>query len=134
MKLEELIEEGAYQEETFIVSAEDTARRVGSGGFDVLATPAMVAYVERLAFRMVEDRLPPSYSSVGAYVEMHHLAPTPYHGKVTVGCRVAAVQDRRIVFAIEVHDAVEKIGEGRHIRVLVESERFLKRLEAKQGV
>ncbi len=133
MELEEIIEEGVYQEETFVVSAEDTARRVGSGGFDVLATPAMVAYVERLAFHMLQDRLPPSYSSVGVYVEMHHLAPTPYRGKVTVGCRVAEVQGRRIVFALEVHDAVEKIGEGRHIRVLVEAERFLKRLESKQG-
>lgn len=131
MELQGVIREDACKEETFIVRAEDIAENVGSGGFNVLATPAMVAYAERVAYRMLQDSLPPEYSSVGTYIEMYHLAPTPGGDKVTISCRVTEVQGRRVAFAIEAHDTKEKVGEGRHIRVIVESKRFLGRLVAK---
>lgn len=38
---------------------------------------------------------------------------------------------RRLVFEVEAYDEREKIGEGRHERVIVNLERFLERTRAK---
>ncbi|RLC84893.1 MAG: thioesterase, partial [Chloroflexi bacterium] len=42
-------------------------------------------------------------------------------------------QGRRLRFHIEAWDAVEKIGDGDHERFLIDWERFMHRVEEKQG-
>jgi predicted thioesterase len=122
---------GMKSEQVFTVAEEHTAGHVGSGSLRVLATPSMIAYMERVARDLMEKDLPEGYSSVGAQVDVRHLAATPVGAKVRVSCEVIEVDGRRVDFSVEAWDEGEKIGEGRHRRYVIEVSRFLKRLEAK---
>ena len=48
--------------------------------------------------------------------------------KVTAKVRIEEVEGRRIQFSAEVFDEKEKVGEGRHVRVIVDQQRVQGRL------
>jgi predicted thioesterase len=45
---------------------------------------------------------------------------------------VIEVDGRKVTLAVEAWDDAEKVGEGRHQRVVINLESFLRRVEAKQ--
>lgn len=122
---------GMRSEQIFLVEEKYTAGHIGSGSLRVLATPSMIAFMERVAANFMQTHLPPGSSSVGVLVDVRHLAATPVGCNVRVTCEVTAVDGRRVDFVVEAWDEIEKVGEGRHQRVVIDVERFLKRLEVK---
>lgn len=120
-----MIESGlqATVEET--VSEDMSAERLGSGDVPVLGTPAVLALVEAAAVAAVADALEGGTTSVGASVELEHLAPTPVGGTVTATAALAEVDGRRLRFRFEVTDAAGPVARGEHVRVIVDRERFL---------
>jgi len=124
-------EVGMITKRTFVVEEEDSAGHVGSGSLRVLATPSMIAFMERTARIFMDEHLQEDQTSVGVHVDVSHLAATPVGMKVYVTCEVLEVNGRRVDFRVEIHDEVEKVSEGRHQRYVIDKERFLKRLEAK---
>jgi predicted thioesterase len=108
-----------------------TARQVGSGAVDGLATPEMIRLMEMAAVAAIELHLPVGITSVGTHLNIAHLAATPIGMRVTARAELTDVEDRRLTFHVTAHDSVEQIGEGTHTRVLVEDRRFHDRLTAK---
>jgi fluoroacetyl-CoA thioesterase len=142
MDLTKDITVGLKAEQAYLVGEEDTATRIGSGGLEVLATPMLIAFMERVAYNLLEERLPEGFSSVGVLVDVRHLAATPVGKTVWAVCEVIEVEGRRVRFAVEAWEAAglqrgaseqrgEKIGEGVHERVIIDKGRFLQRLKAK---
>ena len=131
MDAKEFIKSGMSEEIQVVVEEQHTAAHVGSGSLRVLATPAMIGFMERAARDLLAKHLPEGYSSVGVHVDVRHLAPTPMGSSVRVRCEVLEVDELRVNFSVEAWDAAEKIGKGRHQRVVVDEARFLKRVNAK---
>jgi predicted thioesterase len=132
MEFNECIEVGMKHEATFQVDEQYTAFHIGSGSLRVLATPSMIGFMERISHQLLTRCLPEGYSSVGAVVDVRHLAPTPMGWTVRVTSEVIEVEGRKVTLAVEAWDELEKIGEGRHQRVVIDLNRFLQRVEAKQ--
>jgi fluoroacetyl-CoA thioesterase len=132
MDLEKVIKKGLVHEESFQVAEEHSAIQVGSGGSRVLATPWLIAFMERVAYRMLEDVLPEGRSSVGVLVDVRHMAPTPIGSTVRVRAEIEDLQGSSVVYRVQAWDQVEKIGQGSHQRVVIDEARFLKRLEGKK--
>jgi hypothetical protein len=65
MDVTEYVEPGMKKEITFRVGEEHSAVHVGSGALKVLATPIMIAYMERAGRDLLQEVLPQGYSSVG---------------------------------------------------------------------
>jgi predicted thioesterase len=118
---------------SLVVAAEHTAQALGSGSVPVFSTPRLVALVEQAAVDAVKGWLAPGETSVGTRMEIAHLAATPIGGHVRAEATLAAVDGRRMTFEIAAYDAHEKIGEGRHERVVVDEQRFLERVRRKGG-
>jgi fluoroacetyl-CoA thioesterase len=78
----------------------------------------------------VAAHLPPGWATVGSEVNVRHLAPTPMGRTVTATARVVEVSGRSLLFAVEAHDGVRKVGEGTHRRGAVNLESFARRLAA----
>jgi fluoroacetyl-CoA thioesterase len=131
MDISELIQPGMKREESFQVEDENTAIQVGSGATRVLATPWMIAFMERVSHRLLVERLPSGSSSVGVLVNVRHLAPTPVGSRVRVLTEVQEVEGARVTFQVQAWDEHEKIGEGQHQRMVIDEERFLRRVNAK---
>jgi len=102
-----------------------TAQALGSGDVAVLGTPAVLALVERAAVRALDGHLDPGETSVGAAVEMRHLAPTPVGAIARATARLSSLDGRKLEFEFEVADDRGRVAEGRHTRVIVDRKRFL---------
>ena len=133
MDLLEKFHQGMVAEEIFQVQEGYSAMHVGSGGSRVLATPWMIAFMERVAHRMLVEHLQEGTSSVGVLVDVRHLAPTPVGNTVRVRAEIVGLEGTQVTFAVQAWDESEKIGEGSHQRVVIDEARFLGRVESKKA-
>ena len=122
---------GLVGEATLVVEETHTARHLGSGGVNVLATPIMVKLMEEAARNAVEPKLESGHLTVGAELHVKHLAPTPMGMRVTARAELLAVDGRMLTFHLEARDEREKVGEGTHVRAIINLERFLARVQTK---
>lgn len=127
-----MIPVGLRNEAVFIVEEQFTAAHIGSGSLRVLATPSMIGMMERVSHALIAQQLPEGYSSVGALVDVRHLAPTPMNARVRIFSQVVEVDGRKVTLHVEAWDDQEKVGEGTHQRVIIDIQRFLKRVDEKQ--
>src|ERR1700676_5440891 len=110
-----------------------TDERAGSKGVDVLATPMLLQLIEQAAVECLAPVLAPDQISLGTYVELTHLAPTPVGFIVRTEVEVIGVDGRRVNFAVAAFDEREKIAEGSHERYIMDRPKFLANLEEKQA-
>ena len=109
-----------------------TARQMGSGQAEVLATPSLLALMEQAAWKSVAPMLEEGQSTVGTFAALKHLAATPPGMRVRVTSRLTAVDRRKLSFFIEAFDAAEKIAEAEHERFVIDSAKFMAKAESKK--
>jgi fluoroacetyl-CoA thioesterase len=114
-----------------IVGEEHTAPRVGSGRVHVLATPVMINVMEAAALAAVEHLLPEGHQSLGTRLDVGHYAATPVGMRLRGTAELTKIDGRLLEFRVEAHDEVERVGDGTHVRVVVNVTRFDKRVQAK---
>lgn len=131
MDLSIFVKPGMTREDFFAVEDEHTAIHVGSGSLRVLATPWMIAFMERSARLLLAGVLPDGYSSVGVHLDIRHLAPTPVGARVRSAARVESIDGWKVNFSVQVWDEQEQVGGGTHQRVVVDEARFLRRVASK---
>lgn len=116
---------------SLVVGAEHTAARVGSGGVVALATPVMVTLMEAAAVDALAGVLPDGRQSVGVRLAVEHHAATPIGMRVEAEAELVAVDGRSLTFRVTARDSVEPIGDGTHVRAVIETVRFDQRLQSK---
>ena len=119
------MEIGAKFKVTVKVEEKDTAKAHGSGTLDVLATPRMIALMEESAYKCIEKYLDDTQSSVGTYLDVKHLSATPVGMDVYAESEIIELDGRRVVFSVKAYDEKGLIGEGKHERFIVFSEKFV---------
>jgi fluoroacetyl-CoA thioesterase len=117
-----------------VVGEQHTAPRIGSGRIRVLATPVMIQLIESAALAAVEQSLPEEHQSLGTHLDITHVAATPVGMRVRATAEVTRVEGRTIYLKVRAEDETELIGEGTHERVVVNLERFDKRVQSKARV
>jgi fluoroacetyl-CoA thioesterase len=122
---------GMTGEATTVVTPQNTAAAVGSGGVDVFATPMMIGLMEMAALNAVAPYLAEGETTVGTAVHVKHLAATPLGMRVRATARLDRVDGRRLLFTVEAHDEKEKVGEGTHERYIVHLQKFMDRTAKK---
>jgi predicted thioesterase len=110
------------------VSNSNTAITLGSGDMPVLATPAMMALMENAAMLAVKDALEEGQTTVGGHIESSHIKPSPIGAKVSATATVTKHEGRKIFFNVVAKMGEEIVGEGTHLRFIVDRERFLSKL------
>lgn len=111
------------------VTAEDTAARYGSGNLDVLATPALVAFMENAALTGVAPYLSGSESTVGTEISIRHLKATPVGKTVRCTATLEEISGNRLLFHVEAREGEALIGSGKHTRYIIDMERFMRKLD-----
>ena len=115
------------------VSEGMTASMLGSGDVDVLGTPAVLALVEAASIEAVAGHLDVGQTTVGASVQLEHVAPTVVGALVIATSDLVEVDGRRLTFAFDVADPAGPIARGRHTRAIVDREPFLEKAESRLG-
>lgn len=126
-----MIEPGRSGTAELVVGEEHTAPRIGSGKVHVLATPVMINVIEAAALAAIEHLLPAGYQSLGARLEVRHIAATPVGMKIKGFAEVVGVEGRTVRFRVEARDEKELIGDGTHERVIVNVAKFDERVRRK---
>jgi len=98
----------------------------------VLATGYLVALAEWACIELVKPHLDwPREQTLGTHVSLSHLAATPPGLTVQVHARLAAVDGRKLSFAIHASDGVDTVSEGTHERHVIGAGRFAEKVAAK---
>ena len=126
-----MLQAGLSHEITFSVTPELSAKAVGSGTLEVLATPIMIARMEQAAWMAVAPALEAGSGTVGTLMNVKHLSPTPLGMSVTCRAELVAVDNRRLVFQVIARDTQGIVGEGIHERAIIQNERFLAKAQKK---
>lgn len=113
------------------VGEEQTAPRVGSGRVRVLATPVMINMMEAAALDAIERLLPEGHQSLGTHLDVGHYAATPVGMTLRASAEVTNIEGRNVTFRVEAFDDTERIGDGTHMRVVVNVKRFDRRVQKK---
>jgi predicted thioesterase len=112
-----------------VTEPRESAAAVASGALDVFSTPSLVALFEQTALLTIDPHLPDGFGTVGTEVSVKHLKATPIGAKVRCTVKVVAVEGKRVSFTGEMWDEAGRIGEGSHIRYVVNQSEFIKRLK-----
>jgi len=99
----------------------------------VFATANMIAFVEWTCVAALMPYLASHQRTVGARVDMTHIAATPIGMKVTAEVELIEIDGRRLRFRASCRDEVEPIGEGFHERMVIDHARFMERLGRKKA-
>jgi predicted thioesterase len=128
---DEIMENGKVFAIETTVTDKDTAKVFGSGTLPVLATPRMLALMEEASYKCVAEMLDEGSSTVGTHLDVKHLASTPVGMKVMVESTLVEADGRRLVFDVKAYDEAGLIGEGKHERFVVFSEKFVAKTYSK---
>ena len=114
----------------------DKDRTIGFMGEElrVYATPVMVRDMENTCRLFLEEvYLDEDENSVGARVEIDHMGPTLVGMYVNIKITVTELRGPKVAFEFEVHDQIEQVGRGKHLRFVVPLDKQRERLEGKRA-
>src|SRR5689334_14991053 len=108
-----------------VVTDDDTARALGSGDVEVLATPRLLAWLEAATVEAAAPHVPPGHTSVGRSVELAHRRPTAVGAVVDVLADEPVVEGHSLVFDVRaVDESGAVVADGRITRVVADRARF----------
>ena len=123
-----MVEVGLKHTSELTVTDAVTAVRMGSGDMPVLATPAMMALMENAAMLAVADELPEGSTTVGGHIASSHLRPSKIGDVVRAIAEVTKVDGRKIEFNVSAYSGDVLLGEGTHLRFVVDRARFMSKI------
>ena len=124
-----MLEVGLKYTSSVVVEKSNCASAVGSGGLEVFATPSMVALMENAAMNAVASHLPEGSTTVGSQINVVHSKPSGIGAVIAATAELVAVEGRRLQFKVVAEDGGGAIGEGTHVRYIVDAERFLSKVK-----
>lgn len=115
------------------VKKENLAAAVGSGDTEVLATPSVAALMEKAASQSIVPLLAPDETTVGTFLSISHIAPTPEGLKAFAFSKLISISEnqREFTFLVEAYDETGLISKGEHKRVKVKKEKFVQKAKNK---
>lgn len=123
-----MLKEGLTYTSKLTVTDNDTAIALGSGNLPVLATPRMMALMENAAMLCVANELPEGSTTVGGHIESSHLKPSKVGAEVSATATLTKVDGKKLYFDVKAEMDGVIIGEGTHLRFIVDKEKFMSRL------
>ncbi len=123
-----MLQEGLTHTSQLKVTESVLAISMGSGDLPVLATPAMMALMENAAMLAVAPHLPEGSTTVGGHISASHIKPTPVGETVTATATVVKVDGKKIEFEVKAYCGDILLGEGTHLRFIVDRDKFMSRL------
>jgi len=111
------------------VSSDNVASAVGSGSLNVFSTPMMIALMEQAACNALSEFMHEDDTTVGTLVNVSHLAASVVGKMITAKATVISIDGRKISFEVSASDGDNEIGNGSHVRFIVNKEKFMSKIK-----
>jgi len=122
------LQAGQTGEMTWVVDPTMTITLGGQAAATVFSTPSMILLMERAAREALRPYLEEGEESVGAEVQVEHMAPALLGETVRGVARVTAVDGRRVSFELAAYAGERELGRGTHRRAVIRLERLVQSL------
>jgi fluoroacetyl-CoA thioesterase len=124
---------GATKERVVTTNSNQTISFLWKGE-NILSTPSMISEMEETCRLLLKDFVlkGKEWDSVGTIVDIKHIAITPVGSKIRLKAIIESVNNRRVLFNVEAFDDIEKIGEGKHERYIINVAKFKSKFEEKK--
>jgi fluoroacetyl-CoA thioesterase len=93
----------------------------------LLATPAMIAFIEYTCAAALVSHLDEGETTVGTHVCVSHDGAAWSGETISIRCRVDRIERRRVTFEVEVDSPRSVISRGTHERAVVKLARYAER-------
>ena len=113
------IEPGTRSRLEVIPQPQHAASSMGNRGVDVVATTALILFIEEASGSLSSPYYEAGEATVGVRVEVDHIAPAKVGVAVAVDAQLLEVKGRRLIFANEVHQGETLVMKGFHHRSVV---------------
>lgn len=117
-----------YIVEYHTVEPQDFASALGSGTLPVLATPRLIAWMEHAACQAVS--LAEGETSVGISMDVSHDAPSVQSARIRVIAQLKEQKKKLRIFRVSAWMNEICIGQGDHVRAIVNAERFMDKAQS----
>lgn len=107
------------------VNSSNIASKIGSGDLDVFASPAMIALMENASMKAVAEYLPEGSTTVGSEMNVSHIKPSGIGSQIVATSILTEIDGRKLTFNVGARDVEGMIGEGVHIRYIVDKAKFM---------
>jgi fluoroacetyl-CoA thioesterase len=92
---------------------------------NVFASGFMIGLFEFACIKAIKPHLDwPDEQSVGIGFQLSHTAATPPGFTVTVRVSLTSVEGKKLTFAVEAEDGIDRISEGSHERFVINAAKF----------
>ncbi|MCP9629748.1 thioesterase [Rhodopseudomonas palustris] len=129
MDARDIITVGMSAERQITVALEQTVQHFVPYMPPVFATPLMILEMEMTSGEAIHPALPQGWVTVGTGVDIRHLTPALVGQVVRTTSKVISVDQRSIGFDVACWVGTRKIGDGKHLRGLIDVEAFTKRFK-----
>ncbi len=123
-----MLEKGMTLSMEHVVKENETAAKVASGALEVFSTPLMIGFMENVAFSLAEKELNEGETTVGVSVNIKHLRANLVGDKLKCTAVLENIEGKRLDFDVKVCFGDIVVGEGKHSRFIVNTEKFLSKL------
>ena len=128
--MKDTLKAGVTSTRRFDIDRERTIAFMGDE-LRVYATPNMVRDMEHTCRDLIMEHAEGDEDSVGAHIAVDHMGATLLGMHVDVSAKIVEVEGPRITFELEVHDPLEQVGRGKHVRFVINKEKQGERLRKK---
>lgn len=129
--MKETLKPGLKYEHRFVVTSSKTVPALYpeseefSAMPEVFATGFLVGFLEWACLKAILPHIDwPGEQTVGTYIDISHEAATPPGLEVTATVELIEVSGRKLVFKVEAHDGIDLISRGRHVRFIIDKDKF----------
>ncbi|MBI5130042.1 MAG: thioesterase [Rhodopseudomonas palustris] len=129
MDARDILSAGMSAERQITVAPEQTVQHFVPDMPAVFATPMMILEMEMASGEAIQPKLPQGWVTVGTGVDIRHLTPALVGHVVRTVSKVTAVDQRTVSFEVACWVGARKIGDGKHIRGLIDVEAFTRRFK-----
>lgn len=113
----------------FLVSPANSAAEMGSGDLAVLATPALIAFVEETCKDLIGPKLSEEETTVGSFIQLEHRRPTKLGAKISVVANLTERTKNTLTYHFSAYEGELLIAQGEHQRGIVNRQKFMARLD-----
>jgi predicted thioesterase len=124
------ISKGIRGEAITVVNTTNTALTAQSGMLPVFGTPFMIALMEKATCIAINDYLDDGETTVGTKIVVDHSKASARGAVITATATLSDIDGRKLVFdVVAKDDDGDTIGSGTIERFVVNSEKFMKKVE-----
>jgi predicted thioesterase len=116
------------------VTEDDTALKYGSGKLETLfSTPSLVAMMIEASSKLLDEKLPEGFITVGKVAFVDHEKPTYLGEVVSLTVTVEECSPTKVVLSMKAFDEIGLIGIGHHHRYIVNKKALLERAHKREA-